>query len=120
MAKEKRYYVYIVASRSRILYVGVTGFLMARVLQHKSGETDGFTKKYSINRLVYYESFRYVNRAIARETEIKKWRREKESRSHRGGQSHVGGPGRRLGQTSAANSRFLTAGSRFGMTRVKG
>ena len=50
---------------------------MARVLQHKSGETDGFTKKYSINRLVYYESFRYVNRAIARETEIKKWRREK-------------------------------------------
>jgi putative endonuclease len=77
VAKEKRYYVYIVASRSRILYVGVTGFLMARVLQHKSGETDGFTKKYSINRLVYYESFRYVNRAIARETEIKKWRREK-------------------------------------------
>jgi len=65
VAKEKRYYVYIVASRSRILYVGVTGFLMARVLQHKSGETDGFTKKYSINRLVYYESFRYVNRAIA-------------------------------------------------------
>jgi len=77
VAKEKRYYVYIVASRSRILYVGVTGFLMARVLQYKSGETDGFTKKYSINRLVYYESFRYVNRAIARETEIKKWRREK-------------------------------------------
>src|SRR5438552_6286023 len=58
VAKEKRYYVYIVASRSRILYVGVTGFLMARVLQHKSGETDGFTKKYIINRLVYYESFR--------------------------------------------------------------
>src|SRR5207245_4613481 len=77
VAKEKRYYVYIVASRSRILYVGVTGFLMARVLQHKSGETDGFTKKYSINRLVYYESFRYVNRAIARGTEVKKWRREK-------------------------------------------
>ncbi len=77
MAKEKRYYVYIVASRSRILYVGVTGFLMARVLQHKSGETDGFTKRYCINRLVYYESFRYVNNAIARETEIKKWRREK-------------------------------------------
>jgi len=77
VAKEKRYYVYILASRSRILCVGMTGFLMARVLQHKSGETDGFTKKYSINRLVYYESFRYVNRAVARETEIKKWRREK-------------------------------------------
>src|SRR5436309_16043705 len=77
VAKEKRYYVYIVASRSRILYVEVTGFLMARVLQYKSAETDVFTKKYSINRKVYYESFRYVNRAIARETEIKKWRREK-------------------------------------------
>ena len=77
MAKERRYYVYILASRSRILYVGMTGFLMARVLQHKSGETDGFTKRYSINRLVYYEPFRYVNKATARETLIKKWQREK-------------------------------------------
>ena len=77
MAKEKRYYIYIVASKSRILYVGMTGFLMARVLQHKSGEAADFTNRYSINRLVYYESFRYVNRAIARETEVKKWRREK-------------------------------------------
>jgi predicted GIY-YIG superfamily endonuclease len=42
LAKEKRYYVYIMASRSRILYVGMTGFLMARILHHKSGETDGF------------------------------------------------------------------------------
>ena len=58
VAKEKRYYVYIVASKSRILYVGMTGFLMARVLQHKSGEAADFTDRYSINRLVYYESFR--------------------------------------------------------------
>ena len=42
MPREKRYYVYIMASKSRVLYVGVTGFLMARVLQHKSGEGDGF------------------------------------------------------------------------------
>ena len=73
----RRYYVYILVSKGRVLYVGVTGFLMARVLQHKSGEGQGFTQKYNVGRLVYYEVFRYVNNAIARETEIKKWRREK-------------------------------------------
>jgi putative endonuclease len=77
MPREKRYYVYFMASKGRVLYVGMTGFLMARVLQHKAGETDGFTRKYHVNRLVYYEVFRYVNNAIARETEIKTWRREK-------------------------------------------
>jgi putative endonuclease len=75
--REKRYYVYILASKNRVLYIGVTGFLMARVLQHKSGECDGFTQRYKVNRLVYYEVFQYVNNAIARETEVKKWRREK-------------------------------------------
>jgi putative endonuclease len=73
----KCYYVYILASKSRALYVGVTGSLMARVLQHKAGEVQGFTHCYRVHRLVYYEMFQYVNRAIARESEIKKWRREK-------------------------------------------
>ena len=77
MPRDKRYYVYILASISRVLYVGVTGFLVARILQHKSGETDGFTRRYRVHRLVYYETFRYVNNAIAREKEIKKWRRER-------------------------------------------
>ncbi len=77
MGREKRYYVYILASKNRVLYVGVTGFLMARVLQHKSGQCEGFTQRYKVNRLVYYEVFQYVNNAIARETEIKEWRREK-------------------------------------------
>ena len=77
MPREKRYYVYIMASKSRVLYTGVTGFLMARVKQHKQAETEGFTKRYNVNRLVYCEVFRYVNNAITRETEIKKWRREK-------------------------------------------
>ena len=77
MPRDKRYHVYIMASKGRVLYVGVTGFLMSRVLQHKATEAEGFTKRYSINRLVYYESFRYVNNALAHETEIKKWRREK-------------------------------------------
>ena len=73
---EKRYYVYIMASKGRVLYIGV-GFLFHRVLQHKSCEADSFTARYNITRLVYYEVFKYVNNAIARETEIKKWRREK-------------------------------------------
>ena len=77
MAREKRYYVYIVASKSRVIYVGMTGFLMARVLRHRAGEGRGFTRKYRVHRLVYYELFQSVGKAIARETEIKKWRREK-------------------------------------------
>ena len=77
MPREKRYYVYIMASKGRVLYVGVTGSLFSRVMQHKSGEIDGFTKHYHINRLVHYESFQYIDRAIERETEIKNWRREK-------------------------------------------
>jgi len=77
LPRAKRYYLYIMASKSRVLYVGVTGFLMARVLQHKAAEANSFTKRYNINRLVYYESLRYVNNALARETEIKKWRRDK-------------------------------------------
>ncbi len=77
MARERTYYVYIIASKSRVLYVGVTGFLMARVLRHKAGEGGAFTRKYRVHRLVYYRSFRKVGDAIAKETEIKKWRREK-------------------------------------------
>jgi putative endonuclease len=65
------------ASRSRVIYVGMTGFLMARVLRHRAGEGGEFTRKYRVHRLVYYEVFQNVGRAIARETEIKKWRREK-------------------------------------------
>jgi len=77
MPEEKLYYVYILPSRSRAIYIGITGFLMARVLRHRAGEGGGFTRKYRIHRLVYYEVFHSVAAAIARETEIKKWRREK-------------------------------------------
>jgi putative endonuclease len=75
--RDKRYYVYIMASKSRVIYVGITGSLMSRALQHKALEVEGFTKRYNVTRLVYYEVFQYVNNAISRETEIKKWRREK-------------------------------------------
>ncbi len=77
MREEKRYYVYIMASRSLTLYTGVTGDVYNRALQHKAGEIEGFTKKYHINRLVYYETFKYVNNAIAREKQIKAWTRAK-------------------------------------------
>jgi len=77
MREEKRYYVYIMASRSLTLYTGVTGNIYQRALQHKAGEIDGFTKKYHINRLVYYETFKYVNNALAREKQVNAWARAK-------------------------------------------
>jgi putative endonuclease len=77
MREEKRYYVYIMASRSLTRYTGVTGDMYNRAPQHKAGEIEGVTKKYHINRLVYYETFKYVNNAIAREKQIKAWTRAK-------------------------------------------
>jgi len=77
MREDKHYYVYVMASRSLTLYTGVTGNIYCRAMQHKSGEIEGFTKKYHINRLVYYETFKYVNNAIAREKQIKAWTRAK-------------------------------------------
>lgn len=55
----------------------MTNSLFKRVMQHKSCEVEGFTKRYRITRLVYYEQFKYVNNCIARETELKKWSRAK-------------------------------------------
>ncbi|MFY9674035.1 MAG: GIY-YIG nuclease family protein [Terriglobales bacterium] len=77
MRDEKFYYVYIMASRSRTLYTGVTNRIYRRAMQHKKGEIEGFTKKYRINRLVYYEIFKYITSAIAREKQIKAWTRAK-------------------------------------------
>jgi len=65
------------ASRSLNFYTGVTNDIYSRVLQHKSGEIEGFTKRYKINRLVYYEVFEHVGNAIAREKQIKSWTRAK-------------------------------------------
>ena len=71
------YYVYITASRSRVLYVGVANDLERRVRQHKLKIIPGFTSRYNVDRLVYYESTGDIRAAIAREKEIKGWRREK-------------------------------------------
>ena len=76
MSRENRYYVYIMASRSLNL-TGVTNSVYQSALQHKSGQIDGFTKKYNINRLVYYEMFVLIGNAIAREKQVKAWTREK-------------------------------------------
>lgn len=72
-----KFWVYIGASRSGTLYVGMTGFFHTRISQHKSGEMEGFTKKYNCHRLVYYERYDNVYTAKRRERQLKGWRREK-------------------------------------------
>ena len=72
-----KFWVYIMTSGSGTLYVGMTGFVDTRIFQHKSGELDGFTKKYKCNRLVYYEQYDDVYVAKRRERQLKGWRREK-------------------------------------------
>lgn len=69
--------VYIMASKTATLYVGMTNNIKRRVWQHKSGETPGFSSRYGTNRLVYCEVIRDANSAINREKQIKSWRREK-------------------------------------------
>ena len=74
---EHRYYVYILASKSRTLYIGITSDLETRIREHRSGTYGGFTIKYKVHRLVYYEQFTWVQSAISREKQLKRWRREK-------------------------------------------
>ncbi len=71
------YFTYIMASRSHTLYIGVTGDLHKRVFEHKWKERDGFTARYNCDRLVWFESYQDVTKAIAREKQLKGWRREK-------------------------------------------
>ena len=74
---DKMYYTYIVASRSRNLYIGMTSQIEIRMQQHKSGTFEGHSSHYNCNRLVYFERHPYVNDAIARENQLEGWRREK-------------------------------------------
>ncbi len=71
------FYVYIMASKNRVLYIGVTNSVTKRVWQHKFGEIEGFTKQYKVTRLVHWESFDDVRNAIDREKELKGWTRAK-------------------------------------------
>ena len=72
-----QYYIYIMTNKSGTLYVGVTNDLKKRVFQHKQKLIEGFTKKYNINRLLYFETFGDIYSAITREKTIKGWLRKK-------------------------------------------
>jgi putative endonuclease len=77
MRTQKSYFVYILASLSGTLYIGVTNDLQRRAWQHKQHDIEGFTKEYDVDRLVYWETFYDVRNAIDREKQLKGWRREK-------------------------------------------
>jgi putative endonuclease len=71
------FHMYIMASESGVLYTGVTNFLERHVTEHKLGQIQGFSQKYKTHKLAYYEPFGDVRNAIAREKQLKRWRREK-------------------------------------------
>jgi putative endonuclease len=71
------YHVYILSSASAVLYTGVTRHLEGRVSEHKGKLIPGFTNTYHVDRLVYFEPFNTANAAIAREKQLKRWRRSK-------------------------------------------
>jgi putative endonuclease len=76
----KSYYVYLLTNwNNKVMYVGVTNDLGRRLYEHKNQLVAGFTEKYNVHKLVYFEETQDVNAAIAREKEIKKWRREKKN-----------------------------------------
>jgi putative endonuclease len=76
-AEPRTYYTYIMGSLSGVLYIGMTGDLASRVCQHKGPKTAGFTARYKVTRLLHYEEFGSPLAAIARETELKGWRRSR-------------------------------------------
>jgi len=82
MRHPKQFYVYMMTnqSRSHVLYTGVTGDLSRRVFHYKNKLVPGFTSRYNLTRLAYYECFFYADAAISREKEIKGWRRSKKIR----------------------------------------
>ena len=74
---EKHPAAYILASQSRVLYIGVTSDLVWRIWKHKTGVFEGFSKQYHVTRLVYFERFTTMREAIRREKQLKGWRRSK-------------------------------------------
>ena len=74
------YYVYILTSSSHaVLYIGMTNDLKRRLYEHKSETIKGFTKRYHVHKLVYYEAFKSPDAAIAREKQLKGWKRDKKN-----------------------------------------
>jgi putative endonuclease len=80
VASEKCYYVYLLTNwNNGVMYVGITNDLKRRVYEHQNKLMKGFTEKYNVNKLVYYEQTNDVISALEREKEIKKWRRQKKN-----------------------------------------
>lgn len=80
MPHDRTYYVYLLTNwNDKVMYVGMTNDLKRRMHEHKTKAVKGFTEKYNLNKLVYFEATSDVHSAIAREKEIKKWRREKKN-----------------------------------------
>ena len=77
MASQLLYYVYIMASKSRVLYIGVTGDIARRVWQHKQKKPPGFTSRYNVTQLVHCECFENVWDALRREKQLKGWLRSR-------------------------------------------
>nr|WP_313789965.1 GIY-YIG nuclease family protein [uncultured Allomuricauda sp.] len=72
-----QYYVYILANKKNgTLYIGISNDLERRIAEHKNKQVNGFTKKYSLHQLVYFETYQYINDAILREKRLKKWKRQ--------------------------------------------
>lgn len=70
------YFVYILTStKNTVLYIGVTNDLIRRLTEHQEGINKGFTQKYNLHKLVYYEQFPEIHKAIKREKQLKKWKR---------------------------------------------
>jgi putative endonuclease len=77
----KTYYVYLITNwNNKVLYIGVTNNLERRIYQHRNKLIKGFTEKYNVNKLVYFEQTSDIESAITREKQIKHWRREKKNR----------------------------------------
>jgi putative endonuclease len=72
----KNYFVYILSSRNKVLYIGYSNVLARRIFEHKQGLVEGFTKKYNVNKLVYYETQPDLKSATKREKQLKNWHRQ--------------------------------------------
>jgi putative endonuclease len=75
--RDHHYYVYLMASRTRVLYCGVTNSIARRAEEHRVGRIPGFSAKYNCHRLVWFEHYQYIHNALEREKQIKGWKREK-------------------------------------------
>src|ERR1700722_3222831 len=102
----KTYCVYILSSRSRVLYTGVTSRLLERVKEHRDATKPSFTQRYRIHRLVYFEAFGNAKSAIACEKLIKSYTRTQKNRVDRKKKSHLGRPSSRIVPAVSDKSRF--------------